>query len=377
MLVVNCAIVIPWLVTAPLQWHRKLGTATDIFGRVVESYGFCSSVQALPFGIVVLVLNHGVLIFFTAKAFFSRHIETEYLESRYIGVCLASVLQAWLMGIPILVVVWSNSKARFFVETGIVFVTSQSVLLLIYIPKMLAVKKDRILELAQQKTQAYRKFSQRVKFPEEDDGEQNSGGFVLPVPRYIRKLRRKVCIKGLSVTEMVSEPGDESHLETAQEPLDSLPGEVVGLYVKTGEGPLASFEEMAASTRDVPSEEESKVEEAVEDVVGKLENRGWRPESPREHFIPQQRLMSQMGKSMMFSRGALKAREAAKHELGGVRVVFNPRSERNLRVTGGREFSRAQLFDFLHRKEDDDNDVPLEEEEEEEEVEEEEEEVDQ
>ena len=101
-----------------MEWHRVPRDATDIFDRPVESYGNCSNADALPFAIALLILNISILIMANWWAYQSRNIETEYHESRYIGITMASILQAWCMGIPILIVVWENPQAKFFVESG-------------------------------------------------------------------------------------------------------------------------------------------------------------------------------------------------------------------------------------------------------------------
>jgi hypothetical protein len=49
---------------------------------------------------------------------------------------LACIVQAWLVGLPILKMLGDNPKAVFSVKVGIVFVTCMSTLLLLFVPKM-------------------------------------------------------------------------------------------------------------------------------------------------------------------------------------------------------------------------------------------------
>lgn len=98
--------------------------------------------------------------------------------SRYIGISMAAVLQAWCMGIPILIVVWDTPQAKFFVETGIIFVTSLAFLLLIYVPKVMASITDRKNAIAEEKKKAYSSFIEnRVKRENDfdDDGDGDGG----------------------------------------------------------------------------------------------------------------------------------------------------------------------------------------------------------
>lgn len=142
--VVNFIVLISWQLVAPLEWTRVDRDSTDVFDRAVESYALCTNDDAIPFVIVLVILNIVILIVANWWAYQARNIETEYHESRYIGIAMASILQAWGMGIPILIVVWDNPQAKFFVEAGIIFVTAMAVQLLIFIPKILAVRADRL-----------------------------------------------------------------------------------------------------------------------------------------------------------------------------------------------------------------------------------------
>ena len=159
----NLIVMIPWTLVAPFEWKRVPGDATDIFDRTVESYGICSNPDALPFAIAILILNISILIVANWWAYQSRNIETEYHESRYIGITMASILQAWCMGIPIFIVVWENPQAKFFVESGIIFVTSLSFLLLVFVPKVFAIRADLIKIANERKRQAYNSFQTRSR----------------------------------------------------------------------------------------------------------------------------------------------------------------------------------------------------------------------
>ena len=145
----------------------------DKFGRSVDSFGTCTSDSSLPFVIVVLVLNLGILCLANWWAYQARNIETEYHESRYIAISMASVLQAWCMGIPILIVVWDNPQAKFFVSAGIVFVTSLAVLALIFLPKVFAIRDDRMRAAAEDKRLAFLTFAERKKQDSGYDSDNN------------------------------------------------------------------------------------------------------------------------------------------------------------------------------------------------------------
>jgi 7 transmembrane sweet-taste receptor of 3 GCPR len=172
---INATVLVTWTLVAPLQWTRGLTDSTDLFDRPVESYGRCASHDSVAFISVLLALNFTILAVSNWWACRARNIETEYDESRYIGISMASVLQAWSMGIPILIVVDHNPQAKFFVATGIIFVTAMALLSLIFIPKMYAIKKDRLRAEEERKLAAFKSFRGRIDpdFLRHDDAGPN------------------------------------------------------------------------------------------------------------------------------------------------------------------------------------------------------------
>lgn len=159
---INAAVLVTWTLVAPLEWVRGFTDSTDLFDRLVESYGRCASNDTAAFVSVLLAVNFTILAVSNWWAYRARNIETEYDESRFIGISMASVLQAWSMGIPILIVVDHNPQAKFFVATGIIFVTAMALLSLIFVPKMYAIKKDRLRAEEERKLAAFKSFRGRV-----------------------------------------------------------------------------------------------------------------------------------------------------------------------------------------------------------------------
>jgi hypothetical protein len=70
------------------------------------------------------------------QAYVSRAIESEFAESKYIAMTMASLLQASLSGVPILFVVQENPQAFYLILIFMVFVICMAVLLLIFVPKV-------------------------------------------------------------------------------------------------------------------------------------------------------------------------------------------------------------------------------------------------
>ena len=287
----NLAVLIPWTVVAPLEWTRTLRNSTDIFDRYVESYGSCSNENALPFVIVVLLLNVGILLLANWWAYQSRNIETEYQDSRYIGISMASVLQAWCMGVPILIVVWDNPSAKFFVEAGIVFVTALGVLLLIFTPKVLAIRWDRMQRAQEKKRSAYNKFQARSQSSRRDFDDEDSEGTE-------EKAASNGAAAGVSDEDLAGESQHKNSMSTAEATNSSE-------FTKPPPQDAADAAGVVAATG-VPA--------AAEDATATSNGSG----SPIRRASLRKSISARLLQS-----GAIKSDEISKR-IGGIKILRNP-----------------------------------------------------
>lgn len=327
-----------WTLVSPLTWSRTFKQATDEFGRPIDSFGSCSNDNALAFVIVLLILNLGMLVLANWWAYQARNIETEYHESRYIAISMASVLQAWCMGIPILIVVWDNPQAKFFVGTGIVFVTSLAVLALIFLPKVWAIREDHRRAAADEKRQAYMDFAERKKqgYDDEQQQQQQQLSHEQKEDRYgeddTTSMEVAARIATASAAAESSKTANASLSENVDDQdddhLDELPDKIIDteMHDAFDDGPAETIGMSLSS-------------------AGKLSPQASRqhkfhatPRGPRRHSL--------------FSPGAMKSSEAQAFANGGIKVLHNPRSSRNLRMAHGREMSRAQLANLKWREDD-------------------------
>jgi gamma-aminobutyric acid type B receptor len=88
-------------------------------------------------------VNSCALLLANVEAYRARNISDEFSESKYIGFAMVSMLQALLLGLPLAVLVTNNPEARLFTYSGIIFLISMSLLLLIFVPKMIIVVQDK------------------------------------------------------------------------------------------------------------------------------------------------------------------------------------------------------------------------------------------
>jgi hypothetical protein len=97
------------------------------------------------------LINVGFLILANYQAFAAREIRIEFSESKYIGIAMGSMLQACLMGMPILFLVQENPQAYYLVLSSMIFAISLATLLLIFMPKIVLAEKYKKMTATEQR----------------------------------------------------------------------------------------------------------------------------------------------------------------------------------------------------------------------------------
>ena len=174
LLLVNVTILLTWTFVAPLKWTRVEGESKDAFDRSTDSHATCSPEprSVLPFLLTLIIFNLGVLIVANVFAYKSKDVSIEYQENRYIAISMASILQAWAMGIPILIVVKDNPQARYFVKVAIIFVTCSAILLLMFVPKMFSYRAEKRKILEEERRSTMRSVNARISNRARDYDEE-------------------------------------------------------------------------------------------------------------------------------------------------------------------------------------------------------------
>jgi len=140
LLMLNVVVLTVWTVIDPLQ-HQTILVTWDDFFRDTETYGICSSEHAYIFVTILSVINIGCLCFALLQAYKARKLSTELQESSYIFIAMALIILVSFIGIPVIIIARENVSANYFVVVGLIFVICVSILLLIYVPKILALEK--------------------------------------------------------------------------------------------------------------------------------------------------------------------------------------------------------------------------------------------
>ena len=136
----NVIVLLCWTVLAPLEFVRENDSGTDLWNRIISSYGTCKTTSgskgnSIPYLVFIGLINIGALVIANIQAYIARDIQTEYSETKYIALVLASIAQAAIIGIPIIALERDNPRVTYVIETVLIFVLSVVILLLMFVPK--------------------------------------------------------------------------------------------------------------------------------------------------------------------------------------------------------------------------------------------------
>ena len=139
LMIINCTILTTWNILDPLHLIQKNHEGLDGWGRPVSTYSICEAEgSSFPYILPLCLVNGGVLVVANWIAYRARSISEEFAESKYVFLAMASILQAVLSGIPILVVVYTQKSPQAFYMGSVfmIFIMCSAILLLIFVPRI-------------------------------------------------------------------------------------------------------------------------------------------------------------------------------------------------------------------------------------------------
>lgn len=128
---------------APWKWDRVFQAGKDEFERDTNSYGTCASdngTLATLFGIFLCIVNVIPIVLANYQSYRSRELPSEFNESRYLTISMVSLLEAFAIGLP-LVLVAVDPTAVFLTRAVILCVSCLAILLPMFVPK--CINRDR------------------------------------------------------------------------------------------------------------------------------------------------------------------------------------------------------------------------------------------
>jgi len=132
LMTLNFIILLSWTLVDPMIFER-------VYTDELTSYGRCISQgnQWKGFIATLAILNFIALVVVNVQAYRARSINDELSESKYIGLATLSMFQIFIVGVPLLVIVYNDPSAYFFVWCGIIFIICSTILMLIFVPKII------------------------------------------------------------------------------------------------------------------------------------------------------------------------------------------------------------------------------------------------
>lgn len=144
LLLLNIVVLTVWSIIDPLE-AKTVVVDKDKFDRNVETYGVCGSNHAYIFLATLCMINFGSLLFALFQAYKARNISTDLQESKYVFTAMALILIVSCIGIPVIIIARDKVAASYFVTACLIFVVCSSIQLLVFIPKVQALRiKDKI-----------------------------------------------------------------------------------------------------------------------------------------------------------------------------------------------------------------------------------------
>jgi len=136
LLTMNLVLLLVWTILDPMKYERTYSPQT------LESVGSCqSSGNVWKYCVsFIFVINFIAIIAANVLAYKGRNIGSDFVESKWIMLCTASIFQVMLIGAPLMALVSENVVASYFVSAILVFVIGESILLFIFLPKLYETK---------------------------------------------------------------------------------------------------------------------------------------------------------------------------------------------------------------------------------------------
>jgi len=157
----NVVILSIWTAISPVTWRRDNDWETSL------SHGTCvwsiesddnstPSILSKVCAFLLITVNAVALILANYEAYVGRRVNTDYSESSYIGLSMMCIAQVLLLGVPLIFLMKDNPSGLFFVKVSMVSVTCMTTLLLIFVPKVIAMNR---VETNEQRDMSHSRFS--------------------------------------------------------------------------------------------------------------------------------------------------------------------------------------------------------------------------
>ena len=133
----NFIILLTWTLISSPYWSRDKTDKQDRYERSIETVGTCEYFdgQSPVFVGLLSIFNFLAIVFANYQAYVGRKNPTAFNEIQYVSLSMKSLLECFLIGGPILLVVRDHPDARYLIESILIFVTCFAILGPMFVPK--------------------------------------------------------------------------------------------------------------------------------------------------------------------------------------------------------------------------------------------------
>mmetsp|Transcript_2644 Transcript_2644/g.5503 ORF Transcript_2644/g.5503 Transcript_2644/m.5503 type:complete len:780 (+) Transcript_2644:240-2579(+) len=136
-LFIEFGILFAFQISSPHIWYREV--LDDINGYSIESAGSCTSENGWPFVIALVAINVLFLLYTLILCFQARNIPDEFAETRDIFLAVIFDFQVLSFAAPFIVMARNDPQVNYFIRAATVFLQNFTVLVVIFVQKMLRV----------------------------------------------------------------------------------------------------------------------------------------------------------------------------------------------------------------------------------------------
>ena len=156
LLALNLIILIIWTILSPLKYRWIFSDVSkDMFDRPTVRSATCFPSRfgfELKDGILVytlITIDFGALMYALFEAYKGRAISETFSESRYIFIATASIFEAVIIGLPVVIAVVDQEPTTLYVVgASLLFIICMSILLPIFIPKIKFLQEKKTINVA-------------------------------------------------------------------------------------------------------------------------------------------------------------------------------------------------------------------------------------
>lgn len=144
LLSLQVVILLSWQLYDPLVWTREVTVRDSETEYPIQSIGKCTCENVGAFAAACACFIGACLAYALKLAYQTWNLPVEFSESKYIAISIMYLLQLLLLGSPLLFIAQGQNNTIFYiVACFVLFLSSFGTTLLIFVPKLIAHKKNQ------------------------------------------------------------------------------------------------------------------------------------------------------------------------------------------------------------------------------------------